>query len=317
MPAQQSLDRGEVGAAVPFIGDRLCGTRVRADSKHLLVAILPDFSGGSGSYVFPWTLLPSSVPMEKHDSALHTIIWRRKAVEPPAILRAAQEVARSGAAGPILQKHEGERVLKESKRRTALSNTLLGRALRGLGLSFDELAAAGVARTLGACFEEACRPHKLEFRQLTDVLDECVSLVTPLGLPQPDTILPGPARVLLDELVRLARHLNREVAQSTDPAGTDASLVLLNRAVEQTIDSAQEAIDQVDLRLDNLIATICAWSALRGEIADSIAEVLRLLDGWEDVLLQYTNTERGSKQTRIARAAALVATFHLGSSALH
>ena len=97
----QSATFEERGVCVPFTTPALAGARVRRDTRHGLVLVVPNPAGGRGVYVLPWSGVRDMCHPTLHDSMLHDQISasRGKPVTPNTVRAAARRVATDGAAG--------------------------------------------------------------------------------------------------------------------------------------------------------------------------------------------------------------------------
>lgn len=76
------LTRRQRGASVPFHSGALLVARVREDQYQGLVMIVRNFANLDSTYILPWCSAPLSFPMDRFDSALHSVVAEMSATTP-------------------------------------------------------------------------------------------------------------------------------------------------------------------------------------------------------------------------------------------
>lgn len=291
------------GASVPFEGPDLLGAKVRPDRQHDLVALLHDFAGNGATYVLPWPIVPETLAMSAPDRALHTEIWRLRAATPAAVEGAVRGVAASGAAGAEARGLEEARRQHEEERRTEILGRFASRLFQGLGLGRHALEACAGRR---AQFEAACARHEIHPDALIGTLEECATLILPVGLAQRSGhALAGPQRVLAGEVARFARHLQLRAKKSRDEAARYASV---EASARQAAEQAGKLLRRIDGIVHALLPTIAKWSAARSALAADVDGLGWVLDGWEDALAYHVGA-LATPPTAAARKATVLASI--------
>ncbi len=70
------------GAAVPFTTPVLCGARARLSETEALELMIPNPSGGRGTYIVPWTGIASLCRPSLHDREMIRRLAEEPAVSP-------------------------------------------------------------------------------------------------------------------------------------------------------------------------------------------------------------------------------------------
>lgn len=269
IPSHQSATFGERGVSVPFTTPALAGARVRHDARHGLVLLVPNPSGGRGTYVAPWSGLRDMCSPTLHDGMLHDAILAAKGgpLTPWVVRAAARHVAATGAAGRAAQAAAVKAMQAAAESQQATNHYLL------YALAAQTMAQAGTAEVAG----------------LAGVVDE-------IGI--------GPHADRADIPVRLRRlkALQAKLAAWLD-MGTDdtGSASMACGMAELAIRCAEHVLHAARERTADVESLLAEWRARADGVAAEFSRPAWVLDGWSLPCLLW-----GAASGIAARRAALL-----------
>src|SRR5690349_15023109 len=133
-------ERGSV--VVSFTTPGLADARLRRGVRGELEMLVHGYSGGRGTYVFPWSSIPQVVQLTLHDAALHAEISHCGATTPDKIRLAARRVARTGLGGPELIDKATKSRVREAGGTFKTRYFLMLKLIEATGVSTDRAALA-------------------------------------------------------------------------------------------------------------------------------------------------------------------------------
>ena len=275
----------ERGASVPFTTPMLAGAHVRPGARAGLELIVPNPSGGKGSYILPWTDMRALCRPTVHDAQLTEAIAALRCVTPSSIRRVAKEIAAQGFAGRAAG-HAASTALADERESLIVTNfELLLRLLQ----QEEPPGSAG-------CSPDAGRPAEVERRAKQTVasiaprlgqdadaigasLEQLAALYDPIGLG-PRAI---PAR--LPHAVAMLKLLRQEAAALPTEAdeAAPALLHMLVSTADVTLDLAERALSEARTLANQVTGLLAAWRADPVALSRQLGRADWLMDGWERV----------------------------------
>jgi hypothetical protein len=200
------------GVSVNFTTPMLAGARVRQSGDRGVEIVLPNPSGGRGSYVLNWSGVRTRCNATMHDTVLFKRFCRLATIDPASIRDAALEVASEGHAGraaaeaaeAAIVRDRAQRVLARLRLMTALVEQGDPAGLNG-GSAAERAAdlERRASRVLHRLAASVGRPAV----DLASALTALGDLFAPVGV------------AAVDRDARLPRLLMRLEATSADPSG--------------------------------------------------------------------------------------------------
>ena len=275
----------ERGVSVPFTTPVLAGARVRPAERFGLEMIVPNPSGGRGSYVLPWTEMRALCRPTVHDVQLTERIAALRSVTPATIRRAAKETASEGFAGRAAGAAAGLALAAERESTVVTNFQLLLRLVQ------QEEPPGGGRRP-----PEAERPGELEVRAKRTIaaiaprlaqdavaigasLEAIAALYEPIGLGPRAT----PAR--LPHAVGLLKLLRNE-AEALAPGGDERApelLQLLMSTAELSLALAESELAEARGRVNDVIGLLASWREDSAALSRQLARADWVLDGWDRI----------------------------------
>lgn len=270
---------------MPFTTPILAGARVRPAERLGLELIIPNPSGGRGTYILPWTDLRALCRPTVHDMQLTERIATLRSVTPANIRRAAREIASQGFAGRAASAAAEAALDKERSSLVVTNFQLLLRLVQQ-----EEPAGSATAPP------EQERPADLEIRAKRTIatiaprldqepsaiaasLEELAALFDPIGLGQQDP----PAR--LPHAVAVLKLMRQEAAclpTDLDEHAPAVIAMLLNTA-DVTLASAEQAIVEARTMSRRITGLLATWRREPMQLGRQLARADWLMDGWERV----------------------------------
>lgn len=246
-PPHQSATFAERGVSVPFTTPTLAGARVRMDTRHRLVLVVPNPSGRRGVYVLPWIGVRDMCCPTLHDGMLHDYICMGGAITPASVRSAARRVALDGAAGRAAH----------AAAVTANQADALSRQATNRHLLFALAARTNVHATLA------------EIADLAGVVDAIGvgSLAEKAAIPMRMARLKG-----LRHALSAWSCLGADDTGNVSMACSMADLAL--RCGELVLKAARERVADIERLL-------CDWRCNPGEVTAVVTRPAWVLDGWD------------------------------------
>lgn len=305
----QPLTFRERGLAVLFTTPLLGGARVRPSRKpKVLEVIVPNPSGGRGTYVVEWDDVRELCAPTLHDMRLGTALEARygldDALTPAEVRRISRGVLREGFAGRL--------AATAAEAATAASAELVANTHREL---LVRLAAAAGGSGGGGGVRASAHKSLVAIglsigRSIDDVavaLERLAHLVADLGLaPATPTGFVSRALGELADLVLAVRRAEAGQVESASalPAGS-AKFVIAN--AELALALASRAARAARTRLDDLPRAVADWAVRPAALLEAAARPEWLLDGWPRIcLLSRTMSGEADRASILAEMASLV-----------
>ena len=280
------------GTHIPFTAPLLAGARGRL-LRRSLDFILPNPSGGRGTYVVTWAQASALAAPTLHDTVLARRLHEMTSLTPPAVRRAARAVAAEGYAGReaadaasrAQTRIEAERLRLWAKfLRALIQHSDLpigeqGRILAGLGTAGPGIVTDGfvaVAQLLG--WKPAVLAEALD--QLSDAY-----LAAAPG---------GRAERLMAMLAAMHPALMAEQAQTARTAQDGLSPALLARTVGSIghwLVHAQAILDEAARALADAAGLLDRWRLDPVAATEAVRAVEEALDGWDRICLLWTEAD--------------------------
>lgn len=271
---------------VPFTAPMLTGARARL-RRDAIDYILPNPSGGRGSYVAGWSMVSEFAMPTLHDAMLVRRLGALPALTPASVRAAARAVACAGYAGRDAAAAASQAEIAIGAETRQLREMLLAGLLRHAGMSGN--ATGG--------FDELARRLMWKPDVMSYALEQLSSgLVTIAGGASP-----GRQARVLTLLRGLHAMLKLEVARSKDQAGGQmrpdqgpdqralAALGHMLGRVEQCLDRTQALLDTAAAALEAPALLLERWRAEPQSVLAVAATIDTLLDGWERICLLWTD----------------------------
>ena len=275
----------ERGVSVPFTAPVLAGARVRPAERFGLEMIVPNPSGGRGSYVLPWTEMRSLCRPTVHDVQLTERIAALCHVTPATIRRAAKETASEGFAGRAAGAAAGLALAAERDSTIMTNFQLLIRVVQ------QAEPPGGGTRP-----PEAERPAELERRAKRTIaaiaprlaqdavtiganLESLAMLYEPIGLG------PRAAPARLPHAVGLLKLLRQEAeALAPDMDEQTPELIrLLVSTADLTVSLAESELADARSRANDVVGLLASWREDAAALTRQLARADWMLDGWDRI----------------------------------
>jgi len=298
----------ERGVAVPFTTPMLIGTRARPAGNAGIELIMPNPSGGRGTYLFNWADLSQFCQATLHDLALTERVEGLRMITPSSIRRAANEVGAEGLAGREVAE-AAKRALQTQRQSSLLTNfSLLTGLMRQIEAPDAKLLP--LEREDPARLEQRARraialfaPQLgLDGGQIANMLEELADMFLRVGVGATAASAHLPALVV--ELRRFRAGLAEWADQQGGPSA-DLAFQIAGQA-EFTIRSALPLIARTQARGGNMVQLLRDYLAAPVKLAVELARPDWLLDGWELVCLRWRASLPAERETVIAELATML-----------
>ena len=294
----------ERGVAVPFTTPLLSGTRARPAEKQGLELVIPNPSGGRGSYIMPWASITALCRPTLHDKMLNARIAGLKSVTPGIIRRVGREIAAEGLAGEEAMEAARSAAVTDKDDRLVTNYRLLMTLIEQVNIipaTQDDIAEtpslelerrakltiAGVAPRLGQSITWVATA----LEALADVMEN-------IGVGAASITGRSP------RLVGMLRKTSTEISEwsRTQRAEDQASYArMVCTVADFTLALAQELLGRSHALLTDMVSLLRHWAADPEAIVRLAGRPEWLLDGWEQICLIW-----GDAQDDAGRRAALV-----------
>ena len=283
---------------IPFTAPLLAGVRGRRQRSGLEF-ILPNPSGGRGTYVVSWSQAAGLAAPTLHDTVLARRLHDMPSVTPSAVRNAARAVAAEGYAGReaadaairAQTKIEAETLrlwamfLLALIQRSPIPVPEQGRILAGLGNAGPGVVTEGFVAAAGRLGWEPAA--------LSDALDQLSAAFHPVDAK-------GRAYRLLGLMESLHPSLLAEQAQhAQDATPSPALLTRTINAVSQWLDLATSTLDEATHTLTNPAALLVRWRTDPAGALGAARHVEETLDGWDRICLLWLDTDTLSARLRL------------------
>ncbi len=303
----QPLTFRERGLAILFTTPLLGGARVRPSRKpKVLEVIVPNPSGGRGTYVVEWDGVRELCSPTLHDMRLGTALEAQyglgDALTPAEVRRISRGVLREGFAGRL--------AATAAEAATAASVELVANTHRELLVRLAA-GAGGSGGGVRASAHKSLVAIGLSIGQSIDhvgvALERLAHVVADLGFtPATPTGFVSRALGELADLVLAVRRAEAGQVESASalPAGS-AKFVIAN--AELALALASRAARTARHRLDDLPRAVADWAVRPATLLEAAARPEWILDGWPRIcLLSRTMGGEADRATILAEMALLV-----------
>lgn len=294
----------ERGVHVPFTAPLLCGARGRSSTRGIDY-ILPNPSGGRGTYVAAWRIVSELAAPTLHDMLLARRLHALPALTPAGLRAAARAVAAEGYAGRAAAAaavRAQSAIEAETLRCWAM---LLMALIRGSDIPEREharalagLGAAGPGQVTDGFTRLALRLG-WEPALLSDGLGQVAAQLVPLAPG-------GRHRRLLAMLREVRVSLGEEQAQQArQQTRLAAALDRTVRSIGRCVNQAEQLLDR-HLAQNDPAALLGRWQADPVAALAPAASLQALLDGWDRICLLWLDATTLSARINILPEIALL-----------
>lgn len=303
----QPLTFRERGLAVLFTTPLLGGARVRPSRKpKVLEVIVPNPSGGRGTYVVEWDGVRELCSPTLHDMRLGTALEAQYGLDdtltPAEVRRISRGVLREGFAGRLATTAAEAAMAASAELVANTHRELLVRLAAGAGGSGGDVRASAHKSLVAIGFSIGQSIDNVAL-----ALERLAHVVADLGLaPATPTGFVSRALGELADLVLAVRRAEASQAESASalPAGS-AKFVIAN--AELALALASRAARTARSRLDDLPRVVADWAVRPAALLEAAARPEWILDGWPRIcLLSRTMGGEMNRATILAEMALLV-----------
>lgn len=300
----------ERGVAVPFTTPLLAQARLRLDRNEQFEFLLPNFTGGKGTYVMPWKTVPSMMTVTLHDRLLFDAISKLEGHSPETIRRASLEVQASGVAGPDAAITAGKLIDADNQQLVLTQFILVTELLKLVNIGAADLLRPGMTaeqskRMARNALAKVAQIVKVQPDALSTAVERLGEAVAPVGLPQcPQS---GRLRALatrLDEFCNdLERWSNLDISDASELADFIAGVA------RHTLELVKMRLVQLDKVCADPKQIIHDEPRFRAAIMTHVSRISWLLDGWDFILAMWDSvrdTPGEPQQTMVADISRLV-----------
>lgn len=283
---------------VPFTAPLLAGVRGRRQ-RGGLEFILPNPSGGRGTYVVSWPQTAGLAAPTLHDTVLARRLHELPVLGPTAVRNAARAVAAEGYAGREAAEaamRAQTKIEAESLRLWAMFLLALiqrsdipvgeqGRILAGLGNAGPGIVTDG--------FVAGANRLGWEPAALSDALDQLSAAFLSVAAK-------GRAHRLLGLMGALHQALLAEQVQhAQDAAASPALLARTIGSVSHRLGLATTALDEAARALDDPAVLLGRWRSDPAGALGAARHVEETLDGWDRICLLWLDADTLSTRLRL------------------
>ncbi len=283
---------------IPFTAPLLAGVRGRRQ-RDGLEFILPNPSGGRGTYVVSWAQAAGLAAPTLHDTVLAKRLHDIQSLTPAAVRGVARTVAAEGYAGRDAAeaasrsqtKIEAETLrlwamfLLALIQRSEVPGPEQGRILAGLGNAGPGVVTDGFVAAAGRVGWEPAA--------LSDALGQLSGAFLPIGGK-------GRAHRLLGLMEALHPALLSEQTQhAQDAALSPALLARTTNGVSQWLGPATAALDEATRALADPAALLVRWRTDPAGALGAARHVEETLDGWDRICLLWLDADTLSARLRL------------------
>ncbi len=299
--AWTAQSRATVPAAdvhIPFTAPLLAGVRGRRQQRGLEF-VLPNPSGGRGTYVVSWPQTAGLAAPTLHDTILAKRLHEMPGLAPAAVRHVARSVAAEGYAGREAAEAANRAQTKieaETLRLWAMFLLALiqrseipvleqGRILAGLGNAGPGIVTEGFVAGAGRLGWEPAA--------LSDALDQLSAAFLPVAAR-------GRAHQLLGLMEALHPALLSEQAQhAQDASRSPALLARTINSVSHWLGLAAAALDEAVRALADPAALLGRWRTDPAAALGAARHVEETLDGWDRICLLWLDADTLSARLRL------------------
>ncbi|MTI10116.1 hypothetical protein [Curvivirga aplysinae] len=283
----------ERGYSVPFTTSVLEHLRVRVGREGGLEALLPGLSGGKGTYIIPWSDLPSVISMSLHDRSLYKKMNELSSHTPDKIRQAALEVQQDGYDGPDVAEAATNAIQKDHEISLMTNFTLVSEAVRQVGDGVEytpmDLINEENMKKARASVKNYADKLGMSTQDMMDILTTWADTSAAVGSPGGDH--PG-------YLMRTVSDLARMSAEMSDWAEEEMPEIVV--LVQQIIDAAEmagrlayEEIEGMQQQASSMSTVLSSWNMNLRRLQDSVAKIASILDGWDRVTQKWDHVKEG------------------------
>ena len=295
----QSRATAPVAAAhIPFTAPQLAGARGRRQ-RNGIEFILPNPSGGRGTYVVSWAQAVGLAAPTLHDTVLAKRLQEMQSLTPAAVRNVARGVAVEGYAGREAAEAATRSQTKIEAQTLRLWATFLlaliqrspipgpeqGRILASLGNAGPGIVTDGFIAAAGRLGWEP--------PALSDALDQLSVTFLPIGAQ-------GRAHRLLGLMNALHPALLAEQAQhAQDAAPSPALLARTINGVSHWLGLATATLDEAARALADPAVLLARWRTDPAGALGAARQVEETLDGWDRICLLWLDADTLSARLRL------------------
>ncbi len=283
---------------VPFTAPLLAGVRGRRQ-RGGLEFILPNPSGGRGTYVVSWPQAVGLAGPTLHDTVLAKRLHEIAVLVPASVRNAARSVAAEGFVGREAAEaavRAQTKIEAESLRLWAMFLLALiqrseipvpeqGRILAGLGNAGPGVVTDG--------FNTGAQRLGWEPAALSDALDQLSAAYLPVAAK-------GRAHRLLGLMNALHPALLAEQALHAQDAATSPALLARTiGSVSHWLGLATAALDEAARALADPVALLGRWRSDPAGALGAARQVEETLDGWDRICLLWLDADTSSARLRL------------------
>lgn len=290
----------DTGVYVPFLAPMLTGARARLHGEAIDY-ILPNPSGGRGSYVACWSMVNDLAAPTLHDRILSKRLLSLPALTPGAVRATARAVASEGYAG----RDVAEAAMRAQAMLDAQALRLRDTLLAGLGRQFGQSEADRAAALTSVARQLGWDPTILSY-----ALDQLsMGLVPIVGGARP-----GRLRRLLAMLQALHATLFKELAHQRRPAQAgqatsdipfseraNAGLAYMLGRLSHCVQQVQAPLETAAAGLQEPARLLQRWRDNPASAVSDVTTLDEILDGWDRICLLWMETDTLSARLRLVQ----------------
>ncbi|MEE3626292.1 hypothetical protein UCD39_20300 [Nitrospirillum sp. BR 11752] len=272
---------GERGISVPFTTPMLSQARMRPNRQGELEFLLPSFNGGRGMYIMPWRSLPAVMTVTLHDRLLHDALLDLRQYSPETVRQAVLAVQATGVAGGDASLAAEKTLALDTGYQALTQFTLVTELLKLARLDAGDLLATGMTgtesrRLMRAALGQLAQRATMPAEEMVQRVETFTALIAPVGLPQCQQL--GRLRMAVGELERTRASLLRW--STTDFSEVSQLAVFVADTAKAALDMSRDRLARLDARCRDLGAIAGDFRALRATVAEEVARIGWLMDGW-------------------------------------
>lgn len=274
---------------MPFTAPQLLGARLRQGKRGGIEAVIPNPSGGRGTYILDWYDVRQVLRPTMHDMAIHQFLGAAQEIGPDTVQIAARRAAREGLAGRAARE-AAEIADRADADDRVLATFLLTMCLleqsepSGLTISesmprtpaLEEKARAVVAR---AWPETGTNP-----KRIVETIEALARNFAPIGID------PRGSRPRLPRLLSRIDSLRAELESfpSEVPAERGlASASVVAKAASRFVRDAWVLMQECRTLTADVAQLVELWTRRPEQVLTVLSRPGWLLDGWDQICLLW------------------------------
>ena len=267
----------ERGASVPFTTPMLAAARVRQAPRRGLDLLVPNPSGGRGTYILPWTNMRALCRPTVHDCKLLERIVGLEAITPATVREAARHVAAQGFAGRAAASAAAAALAYEQENAVVTNFQLLLRLVQQEEPPGSPQTSAGLQPRAKRIVATVAPRIGQTPAIIATTLEHLAVVYEPIGLADG----PNPAR--LPQTIAMVKRFRQEALATTTDADEHAAALIAGVlvAADVTISGAEAAVGDARAAAGQMTRLLVDWRVDANAVTRRLTRAEWLLDGWE------------------------------------